>query len=619
VKLDHPLFRAERAKGALVMVALLMGALGLAFFRAQVLRASDWRLQSDSNRLRALALPAPRGTLFDRNDNVLADNVPGYAVVLLPAHRDSIRARMERLAPHLDLAPARVERLLEQQRALPRQPFTVKVNASFQEVSLLEERRDGFPGLELQMRPRRRYLAGEALAHVLGSLGEVSPQELESPAFAGYQPGWIVGKDGIERQYEQLLQGAQGYRLVEVDALGRIVGPFEGPTAQTPAEPGVDLQLNIDLDLQQWIHRIFPEGMTGAVVALDVSDGGILALYSAPVFDPNDFVGGISPERWEALNTDPARPLFNRAVQGRYPPGSTWKLATAAMAIDLGVVRPDETMPIPCTGGMQYGNRYWRCWKPEGHGYLDMEGALGHSCNVYFYQLGLRIGLHRMLEEGVKIGLDERCGVDLPVEAQGRFPRDLGFWERTFGLRPTEAEVLSLAIGQGPNEQTPLKIAQFYVAIARDGSAPPPRLLKGDSADSGGWTLDLSREALEVLREGLKGVLLPGGTAHLSSLEHWDLMGKTGTAQNPPHPSHAWFAGIAGPRDGDPEIVVVAIVEFGESGSTVAAPLVAKTADYYLRRKYGIPIDTIQTLGEHYRTGTPAPWASRFWTAGGEP
>ena len=619
MKLDHPLFRAERARGALVLVALLMGALGIAFFRAQVLRASDWRLQSDSNRLRALALPAPRGTIFDRNEHVLADNVPGYAVVLLPAHRDSIRARLERLAPHLDLAPARVERLLEQQRTLPRQPLTVNVNASFQEVSILEERRDEFPGLELQMRPRRRYLAGEALAHVLGSLGEVSPQELESPAFSGYQPGWIVGKDGIERQYEQLLQGSQGYRLVEVDALGRIVGPFEGPSAETPAEPGVDLHLNIDLELQQWIHRIFPEGMTGAVVALDVSDGGILALYSAPVFDPNDFVGGISLERWEALNSDPARPLFNRAVQGRYPPGSTWKLATAAMALELGAVRPEDLMPIPCTGGMWYGNRFWRCWRAEGHGYLDMEGALGHSCNVYFYQLGLRIGLERMLEEGVKIGLDERCGVDLPVEAQGRFPRDLGFWERAFGLRPTEAEVLSLAIGQGPNEQTPLKIAQFYLAIARDGSAPPPRLLRTEPAETGGWSLDLSREALEVLREGLKGVLLPGGTAHLSSLEHWDLMGKTGTAQNPPNPSHAWFAGIAGPRGGDPEIVVVAIVEFGESGSAMAAPLVAKTADYYLRRKYGIPIDTIQTLGEHYRTGTPAPWARRFWTAGGEP
>jgi penicillin-binding protein 2 len=600
------------------MVVLLMGALGAAFFRAQVLRASDWRLQSESNRLRALALPAPRGTIFDRNDAVLADNVPGYAVLLLPSHRDTIRSRLERLSPLLDLTPARIERLMGQQRAYPRQPLTVKVNASFLEVSVLEERRNDFPGLELQMRPRRRYVAGEAMAHVLGTLGEVTSDELDSPDFVGYQPGWIVGKDGVERQYESSLQGRQGHRLVEVDALGRIVGLFEGPAAEMPAEPGEDLHLNIDLELQEWVHSIFPEGMRGAVVALNAEDGGILALYSAPVFDPNDFVGGIALERWETLNSDPAQPLYNRAVQGLYPPGSTWKLATAAIALDLGVVRPDETMPIPCTGGMQYGNRYWRCWRPEGHGYLALEEAIRHSCNVYFYQLGMRVGLSRLLEEGTAIGFDQRCGVDLPVEARGDFPSDVGFWETRFGLRATEAEVLSMAIGQGPNAQTPLKMAQFYLAVARDGSAPPPRLLKTDEPPPGGWSLDLSSEALESLREGLRGVLRPGGTAHLSSLEHWDLMGKTGTAQNLPNPAHAWFAGIAGPRGGAPEIVVVAIVEFGESGSAVAGPLVAKTADFYLRRKYGIPTDTIQTLGEHYRAGRPAPWANRVWTEGGD-
>lgn len=600
-------------------VAILMGALGLTFFRAQVLRSSDWGLQSESNRLRALALPAPRGTLFDRNDAVLADNVPGYAVVLLPSPRDTVRARLERLAPHLDLTPARLDRLMEQQRANPRQPLTVKVNASFLEVSVLEERRNDFPGLELQMRPRRRYVAGEAMAHILGTLGEVTAEELESPDFAGYQPGWIVGKDGIERQYERLLQGKQGYRFVEVDALGRIVGSFGGPARDVPAEPGEDLHLNIDLELQEWVHHIFPDSMRGAVVALSVEDGGILALYSSPTFDPNDFVGGIAADRWQELNSDPARPLFNRATLGLYPPGSTWKLATAAIALDLGVVRPDETMPISCNGGMYYGGRYWRCWRPEGHGHLSLEEAIRHSCNVYFYQLGLRVGLLRLLEEGTRIGFDQRCGVDLPAEAQGIFPNDVGYWETSFGLRATEGEALSLAIGQGPNSQTPLKMAQFYLAIARDGTAPPPRLLKTDQPPAGGWSLDLTPEALETMREGLRGVLRPGGTAHLSSLEHWDLMGKTGTAQNLPNPAHAWFTGIAGPWGGKPEIVVVAIVEFGESGSAVAGPLVAKTADYYLRRKYGIPTDTIQTLGEHYRAGKPAPWAGRVWTEGGTP
>ena len=624
MRLDHPLSRRSRAQGGVLAVAILMGLLGLAFFRAQVIRSDAWQLQSDYNRLKQLPVPAPRGTIFDRNDSILADNVPGWEVVLLPGHPDTIRARMERLRPHLGLTDGRIDHLMEQVRAYPRQALAVKVNAPFAEVSALVERQSDFPGLYLEMRPRRRYPSGEALAHVLGYLGEITSSELDDSLYASdpqgrYRPGTILGKDGIERQYETVLQGTEGIRYVEVDVLGRIVGSFQGLADTLAAVPGQDLHLNIDSNLQRWVHRIFPDTMRGAVVALNVEDGGILALYSSPSFDPNDFVGGIDADRWGALLTDPDRPLLNRSVQGIYPPGSTWKLATAAIGLDLGVVRPDETMPIPCTGGMSYGNGYSRCWNPDGHGALDLLGAIRHSCNVYFYQLGLRIGLQRLLEEGTRIGFNERCGIDLPSEARGNFPDDPTWWERApqFGYRATEGEVLSLSIGQGPNSQTPLKMAQFYLAIARDGSAPPPRLRKTDLPPEGGWSLNLSQDALETMREGLRGVVQPGGTAYLSSLEHWDLMGKTGTVQNPPNPDHAWFTGIAGPKGGDPEIVVVVIVEFGESGSGVAAPLMAKTADYYLRRKHGIPEDSIQTLGEHYRTGTPAPWAGNPGTVGG--
>ncbi len=630
MRLDHPISRQSRAQGGVLVVAILMGLLGLAFFRAQVISSSDWKLQARSNRVRPLAVPAPRGTIFDRNDSVLADNVPGWAVVLLADHPDTIRARLERIRPHLGLTDGRIDHLMEQVRAYPRQPLSVKVNAPFAEVSALVERQSDFPGLDLEARPRRRYQSGKALAHVLGYLGEITNTELEDSLYASdsqkrYVPGTILGKDGIERQYETLLQGKEGTRYVEVDVLGRIVGPFQrsadssfqasADSLATPT-PGQDIYLNIDSDLQRWVHRIFPDTMRGAVVALNVEDGGILALYSSPTFDPNKFVGGIAADQWDTLLLDPARPLLNRSVQGIYPPGSTWKLATAAIGLDLGVVRPDETMPIPCTGGMAYGNGYSRCWNPDGHGALDLLGAIRHSCNVYFYQLGLRIGLRRLLEEGTRIGFNERCGIDLPSEARGNFPDDPTWWERApqFGYRATEGEVLSLAIGQGPNSQTPLKMAQFYLAIARDGTAPPPRLLRTGEPPEGGWSLNLTQDALETMREGLRGVVQPGGTAYLSSLEHWDLMGKTGTVQNPPNPDHAWFTGIAGPRGGDPEIVVVVIVEFGESGSGVAAPLMAKTADYYLRRKYGIPTDSIQTLGEHWRTGTPAPWAGTLGT-----
>jgi len=590
------------------VVAVLMGILLLAFFRAQVLRSEDWALQSDFNRLRPLPIPAPRGTIFDRNNNVLADNVPGYSVVLLPGLGDTIRATLNRLQPYLDLSQGQIDFLMERRNLYPRQPLVVKVNAEFTEASALEERRSEFPGLYLEMRPRRRYLAGESMAHVLGYLGEITSDELEEERFSGYESGLIVGKEGLERHYERELQGEQGVRYVEVDALGRIVGSFGGGTAN-PAMPGRDLTLNIDLELQEWIHHIFPDTMRGAVVALDVEDGGVLALYSSPTFDPNLFVGGIAQDEWEAIRGNVGQPLFNRAVLGRYPPASTWKLATAAIALDLGVVDPYETMPISCTGGMQFGNRYFRCWDPEGHGDVDLTGALAHSCDVYFYQLGLRITLYQMMEEGKRIGFNRRCGIDLPSEAQGRFPADSSYWVEEWGYRPTEGEVLNLAIGQGPNDQTPLKMAQFYLAIARDGSAPTPRLARTEAPDTGAWSLDIEPEALERLREGLRAVTSPGGTGYRSSLELWDLMGKTGTGQNPSGPDHAWFAGIAGPWDGEPEIVVVAIVEFGEHGSSVAAPIVAKAADFYLRKKYGIPFDSVQTLGEHYDLGRPIPWA----------
>jgi len=302
-----------------------MGILVLAFFRAQVLRSEAWRLQSDNNRLRPLPIPTPRGTIFDRNGQVLADNVPGYSVVLLPGNPDTVRATLDRLQPHLSLSEGRLGYLKERVRLYPRRPLVVKVNAEFNEASALEERRGDFPGLYLEMRPRRRYLAGPELAHVLGYLGEITAEELEEERFEGYEPGRIVGKEGLERQYEEILQGEEGSRFVEVDAIGRIVGSFGGPAAKDPL-PGERLDLNIDLDLQDWIHRIFPSALPGAVVALDVEDGGILALYSAPTFDPNEFVGGIAVDRWNALRDNPARPLFNRAVLGLYPPGSTWKL-----------------------------------------------------------------------------------------------------------------------------------------------------------------------------------------------------------------------------------------------------------------------------------------------------
>ncbi len=623
MNVHHPHERRRRARGAHVFIALFLGLLAASFFRIQVLESDTWQLRSTSNRIRQLPLPAPRGIIYDRNGDILADNVPGYAITLLPGPLDEARETLERMGEYVDMPDERIERLLATLRRFGRE-VVVNADAGFEIVSALEERRAEFPGLYVEMRPRRRYLLGEAVGHVLGYVGEITPEELGSAAFddARYRQGMLVGKNGIESQYERLLQGRQGLKYLEFDARGRIVGDFAGARTDL-GEPGQDLHLNLDLELQEWIHSIFPDSMSGAVVALDPSDGGVLALYSAPSYDPNDFVGGISPELWASLNADERDPLYDRSVLGLYAPASTWKLATAGVALDLGVVTPDEFMPVPCTGSFTFGARSYRCHLAEGHGFNNLTQAIGNSCDVYFYQLGLRITLDELLRRSTEIGFSQRCGIDLPHESQGIFPAERAFWEQRFGYAPREGEVLNLAIGQGPNSQTPLKMAQFYLAIARDGSAPAPAVAQGVELGEG-WALDLAPEHLESLRDGLRAVTAPGGTAHIrTSLEYWEVLGKTGTGEHGLSqaglaPPHAWFAGMAGPFGGSPEIVVVVIVEYGESGSRVASPIMSKTADFYLRKKHGIPIDTVQTYLEHIQRGpVPAWYRDRYPTNGG--
>lgn len=608
----HPHARRRLARGAMTVVMVMLGVLGVAFFRIQVLSSDSYALQSESNRLRVVPEEAPRGTIYDRHGVPIADNVPAYSVSLFPAPPDSIRATLERLAPHLDLDEEAISRLVDRARTNPRLPLVVTHDAELEQVAALEERRPDFPEVFLEKRPKRRYHGARSVGHVMGHVGEVSREELASPFFEDYEQGMIVGKEGVERQYEGILQGRRGVRYLEVDAAGRVVGSFRGQSA-TPAEPGADIQLNVDLELTKYIDEIFPDTLNGAVVALDPDDGGVLALYSHPTADPNAFVGGIDFGLWTELTTDPDRPLVNRAVSGLYSPASTWKLATAAIALEHDLIDPDEVMPEACTGAFRYGNVVRRCWDADGHGSVDLADAIRHSCNVYFYQVGLRIGLERLVEEGSRLGFDGACGVDLPRESPGNFPDGLEWWERRWGYRPYENEVLTLAIGQGPNDQTPLKMAQFYVALAGDGTAPAPRLRRDDDGDRGeDWSLDLSEENLEALRDGLRAVMEQGGTGFLSSLEHWDIMGKTGTSQHDPfgqREPHAWFAGMAGPWDEDPEIVIVVLVEEGGSGSEAAAPVAAKAADFYLRRKHDIPMDTIQTLRDHLEAGVPAPWA----------
>jgi penicillin-binding protein 2 len=576
VRQFHPHLLDRRLRWARGIVWATLGVILVAFFRIQILGHGKYQLQSETNRLRPIPLPAPRGVITDRRGQVIAENVPGYTVSLLPGPADSLRATLRRIAGLARLDSADIEQVLVRFRRAPYQPALVLADAPFEVVSALEERRLAVPGLLIQTEPKRYYPDGPALAHLVGYVGEVDEAERATPRFAGVRLGGLVGKDGLEREYDDSLRGNDGVRFVEVSALGRMVREGGVAPALAPVE-GAALHTTIDLDLQRYIARTFPPGQRGAMIALDPSTGAVLALYSAPGFDPNAFVGGVPPVYWRELSESDAHPLFDRAIQARYPPGSTWKLGVAAMALKRGVATLRSRMPIPCRGGLQYGNRFFRCWKGDGHGDLPLSGAIAHSCDVYFYQLGLKLGLTSHVEDAATWGLRARTGIDLPGEVPSLFPSGPEYYDRLYGARRwTSAVNLNLAIGQGENDQTLISMMRLYQMLASDGRMRPPfvvRPARGDQPDLG-----LSADQLAGLRAAMVSVV-EQGTARASRMRNLTIAGKTATAQNPHGADHGWYIAFA-PAE-RPEIVVGAIIEFAEHGSSIA-PLVSRIIARYL-------------------------------------
>ena len=585
----HPHARRSRALSAILFLVMALGLLGAAFFRTQIVRNGEFALRADDNRFDIVPIPAPRGAILDRNGQLVAETVTGYSLAVEPGPPDSVRARLAPVVQLLRLDSAAVEAVVAASRTSRGRAVTVVPHLTFEQVSKLEERRGRIHGLRLETRPVRRYPAGAAVAHVVGYVLEINERELRTEEFDGYRAGQHIGKTGIERQYEKALGGQMGAQYVEVDARGRVLGRF-APQINDPPEPGADVRLTLDLDLQRYAHQVWPAGMRGAAVAMVPSTGEILALYSAPTYDPNLFVGGVSSAEWGALNRDPARPLLNRAIAGIYPPASTWKLATAIVGLERGVITPEQVMPVACVGGMEYAGRYARCMRREGHGPQNLVQAIANSCNVYFYQLGIRLGLEELTRAGTRLGFSRPTGVDMPGERAGTFPTDREWYRTRFGWRPPPSEVMNVSIGQGPNAQTPLRMAQFYSALAGNGTARAAHLVARRDAPVE-TDLGVSKQTLASVWQGLAAVVEAGGTAHAVDLRNWKLYGKTGTSQNSADPKrdHAWFTGFAGPRGRDPEIVVAVIVEFGESGGRVAAPVAAQLANFYLNKKHGRP------------------------------
>jgi len=569
----HSFSRRERATvAAWFLIGAFLILLG-AFFRAQVLQHERFKLRAEKNRLRLVPLAAPRGMIFDRNGAIIADNVPGYSIKLLAPSEDSLRAVLRRVASVVPLDSSQMALVVRRYRLARYEPVLVFGDGSAEAVARLEEHRTLLPGLVIQAEPKRLYPDSLAVAHVVGYVGEVTERDLERERFPGAQLGSVVGRSGLEEEYDSILRGRPGVHYVEVNARGRLVREA-GVAPTLPPIAGHVIRTTIDLPLQRYIDSLWradAPGVRGAMVAL-TPKGEILALYSSPSYDPNAFVGGISAEAWRGLNEDPARPLLNRAIQTRYPPASPFKLAAAAMAMKRGIARLDTYMPEPCRGGLQMGNRYFRCWKPEGHGSLNLEGAIAQSCDVYFYQLGLRLGLDAILNDGVLMGFRDRSGIDMENEIAPIFPSSTAYFDRKYGPRGWSkwGATLNFAIGQGENTQTVINMTRFYAALANGGQAPTPYLVRPRSAEI--RQLGLTLDQVEGIRRALVSVV-ERGTAAASRRADLITAGKTGTAQNSHGEDHGWYVGFA--PASNPQIIVGSIMEFAEHGSSVA-PYVIK-------------------------------------------
>ena len=575
----HPNDVQRRGRAAAFVISLALFWLAAAFFRVQVLDSARYRLSSERNRLREVPVPAARGIIYDRHGEVIAENVPGYSVSVLSPSADSLRAALNRLGTIIQLSDDQITAAVRRLRREPNRPTVVLSDASFDQISVLEEHRVEFPSLIIQAAPKRYYPDGPAVSSFTGYTGQISETELATEKYEGYKSGQELGRGGLEEQYESELRGKEGSRFVEVDARGRVVRD-EGARPDLLPEQGKPLQTNIDLDLQRFIASYLSDTLVAGVVALEPRTGAVLALHSSPAFDPNQFIGGVSSEYYSKLREDPRLPLYNKAMQGRYAPASTFKLATAVIGLQEGVVDFDTRMPLPCRGGYQFGSRYWKCWDSKGHGAVDLTQAIAKSCDTYFYQLGLRLTLSKLLAGGVSLQMTQRSGIDLPNETAPVWPDAVEYFDRVFGPGNwSNGETLNLSIGQGRNSQTVLAMARFYTALATDGSAAKPEVVRRDPART--KIMDLTPAQLAGLRAAMGDVVSGRGTAGSAAIQGVQLAGKTGTAQNETPRDHAWFVGFA-PQE-DPKIVVAVMLWQGEHGYA-AARIASKVISHYLKR-----------------------------------
>lgn len=589
---SRPLFGDDTKFAAGKIAAFQYFAVGVFVFLAvgywdlQVRNEEFYSEKAQQNQIKSLPIPAPRGKILDRDGRVIVDNHSSYRVIL---SRENLREEHLRpMAAGLNLDP---DELQAKVRRFRRQPtyFTIPLKDELDpdELTFVEAHRgtDGFPEIELIKSQYRIYPQGGLAAHLLGYVGEVNDAELNSQEWANHNPGDVIGKAGVERYYNEMLTGIDGQRQVRVDNrmnTREVLGIKE-------AQPGKDLRLTIDLDVQV-VAEMAMEGKRGAVVALDPRTGEILALVSTPAYDPNHFVGRINAREYSELVQNPYKPLFNRALQAQQAPGSTFKPIMALAALESGAI--DENFTVHCAGGANWYGRWFKCHKKSGHGTVNLKTALAQSCDVFFYAVGNKIGIDTIAKYAEMAGLGRKTGVDLPGEKEGVVPSSK--WKiRTQREKWYAGETISVSVGQGALTLTPLQLAHAIGGIATGGVWMRPHVVKSDKPAEPAHKADLNIDNVNKVIYGMYAVVNEWGTAAASRIPGIDMCGKTGTAQLASNDllklkkgeewqDNAWFVGFA-PRQ-SPEIVVAALYENGAHGDQ-AAPIVRDVIKAYFDKK----------------------------------
>lgn len=582
--------------GLLLVVALL----GLRLWHLQIREGPYYRDLSENNRTRLVLLEPARGLIYDRYGVLLANNVPSFSLYVTLEDVKDHEALIQKLTDLLGLDPALIRKKLtgKGSKLLPRK---IKDRMTLRDATVIESHRLDLPGVMVQVESQRNYLGGVTAAHLLGYVGEISAEQLEKPEFADLHQGSVVGQYGVEKSYDRHVRGVAGQKSVEVDALGheKKAAVVEKPQA------GNDLYLTIDVRLQKVAEKLLGEEF-GAIVALDPTNGDILAMASRPAFDPNVLSRELTPKQWVEIVQDEGRPLNNRASQGQYPPGSTFKVPMAVAALETKTMSPSST--VHCNGGYQFGRRLYHDWKAGGHGFVNLHSALVHSCDVYFYTVGQRMGIDVMADFGKEFGLGQGTGVELPSERSGIMPSTT--WKQKAKNEPwLPGETISAAIGQGYVTVTPLQMASLIGTVANNGVSYRPRLVQAVMDRTTGNLQELPAvprgkinakpETFRAIKEALADVVKVG-TATRAKSSLVTIGGKTGTAQvaalrTGPEKDipkkfrdHAWFVAFAPVES--PKIAVAVLVEHMGHGGSAAAPLAKEIIETYINLVPQVPM-----------------------------